>query len=143
MALQELGNSWGWLIGEPFTPILFSAIGDAFVEKDSGGLWWLNTGVGELTRIADSVSDFQHRLNTNASNEWFLPGLVEQLHAAGKLLNMGECYTFVTLPVYSQGTYEVANMYAVPAHEHYGLSGKMIQQIKDLGDGSLVRVSVV
>lgn len=57
-ALQELNASWGWLLHEPFKPVLFSSLGDVFIEPDSGGVWWLNTGTAELTRVADSVAHF-------------------------------------------------------------------------------------
>ena len=48
-----------------------------------------------------------------------MPYLVEQLHAAGKVPESGECYTYVTLPVFAEGKYEVDNLNPVPAGEHF------------------------
>ena len=91
------------MLKEPFRPVLFSTLGDVFFEPDSGGIWWLNTGTGELTRVAESLDHFQDRLATDIADEWFMPLLIAQLHAAGKVPEPGECYTYVTLPVFAEG----------------------------------------
>ncbi|CAN7261446.1 T6SS immunity protein Tdi1 domain-containing protein [Acidovorax sp. LjRoot117] len=141
-ALQELAASWGWLLREPFMPVLFSSLGDVFIEPDSGGVWWLNTGIAELTQVADSVEHFESLLKSELADEWFLPNLVEQLHAAGKVPGPGECYTFVTMPIFREGKYEVDNINPVPAREHYGLTGSMHKRLRELVDGAHVQVKV-
>lgn len=141
-AVKQLAESWGWMLREPFVPVLFSALGDVFLEPDSGGVWWLNTGVGELTQVAESVQEFRELLCTELADEWFLPTLIEALHAAGKIAQPGQCYTYVTLPVFAEGTYDVANLNPVPAHEHYGLTGHILGEINGLSDGSKVKISV-
>lgn len=141
-ALQALRSSWSWLLGEPFTPLLFSSLGDVFIEPASGGVWWLNTGTAELTRVADSVPHFESLLNSELADEWFLPSLVGELHAAGKVTGPGECYTFVILPIFREGKYEVDNLNPVPAREHYELTGSMHKRLRDLPDGAQVRVNV-
>ncbi|HEX5362964.1 MAG TPA: T6SS immunity protein Tdi1 domain-containing protein [Gallionella sp.] len=122
-SVQQLAVSWGWLIREPFVPVLFTALGDVFFQPDSGGIWWLNTGTAEVTRVADSVDQFRELLGTEIVDEWFLPDLIEQLHAAGKVPDDGECYTYVTLPIFAEGKYEVDNLNPVPAYEHFMLTG--------------------
>lgn len=138
-ALRELQTSWAWLLREPFTPVVFSSLGDVFIELDSGGVWWLNTGTAELARVADSGAHFENLLNSALADEWFLPKLVAELHAAGKVPGPGECYTFVTLPIFREGKYEVENLNPVPAREHYGLTGLMHKQLHDLPDGAKVQ----
>ena len=61
-AIERLAEAWAWLLKEPFQPVLFSTIGDMFFEPDSGGIWWLNTGTGELTRVADTLDQFRELL---------------------------------------------------------------------------------
>ena len=63
-----------------------------------------------------------------------------KLHAAGKVPGLGECYTFVTLPVFREGKYEVENLNPVPARDHYGLTGSMHKQLRSLPDGAQVQV---
>ncbi len=127
--VARLAESWGWLIREPFAPRLFSILGDMFFEPDSGGIWWLNTGTAEVTRVADTLDEFRERLGTEAADEWFLPALVEALHAAGKVPEAGECYSYVTLPIFAEGKYEVDNLNPVPADEHFALTGHLLQEI--------------
>jgi hypothetical protein len=142
-SVQQLAESWGWLIREPFVPVLFSTLGDVFFQPDSGGVWWLNTGTAEVTRVADSVSQFRELLGTEVVNEWFMPGLIEQLHAAGKIPETGECYTYVTLPIFAEGKYDVENLNPVPAHEHFSLTGRILCEIKSLPSGAKVKLNVV
>ncbi len=140
--VQELNVSWGWLIAEPFKPVLFSSMGDVFIEKDSGGVWWLNTGVGQLTQVADSVPAFQDLLSTDIVNDWFLPGLIDELHRAGKVPEPGECFTFALMPVFMEGKYEVSNLNPVPARDHFATTGDVIRQIQGLPDGAEVRITM-
>ncbi len=130
-SVQQFVDSWGWLIREPFVPVLFSALGDVFLQPDSGGIWWLNTGTAEVTKVADSVDQFRELLATEMINEWFLPDLIEQLYAAGKVAEDGECYSYVTLPIFAEGKYEVDNLNPVPAYEHFALTGDIHREILD------------
>jgi hypothetical protein len=141
-AVQQLAVSWAWVLREPFVPLLFSALGDVFLEPDSGGVWWLNTGIGELTQVAQSTQEFRELLGTELAEEWFMPTLIERLRAAGKILQAGQCYTYITLPVFTEGRYEVENLNPVPAHEHFGLTGHILSEIKGLPDETKVKISV-
>lgn len=142
-AVQQLANSWSWLLDEPIVPLLFSTLGDVFFEPDSGGIWWLNTGTAEITRVADSASQFRELLGTEIVDEWFMPGLIEKLHVAGKVPGPGECYTYVTLPIFAEGKYDVENLNPVPAHEHFSLTGHILREIQSLPSGSKVQLDVV
>jgi len=141
-AVQQLRESWSWLLREPFVPVLFSVLGDVFFEPRSGGVWWLNAGTADVSRVAGSVEEFQGLLGTDLVEEWFMPSLVARLHAAGKRPSAGECFTYVTLPVFREGTYEVSNMNPVNAREHFALTGHILQEIRELPDGAQVRINV-
>ena len=71
-AIERLAEAWAWLLKEPFRPVLFSTMGDVFSSPDSGGIWWLNTGTGELTRVADSVDEFRELLRADIADEWLM-----------------------------------------------------------------------
>jgi len=142
-AVKQLAESWVWLLREPFVPVLFSALGDVFLQLDSGGVWWLNTGVGELTKVAESVQEFRELLGTELADDWFMPTLIQSLHAAGKIAQPGQCYNYVTLPVFAEGKYDVANLNPVPAHEHFMLTGHLLSEINGLPDGAKVKINVV
>jgi len=141
-AIAELSEAWAWLLKDPFRPVLFSILGDMFFARDDGAIWWLNTGSGEVSRVADTVDDFQEKLGTDIANDWFLPHLVEQLHAAGKVPEPGECYTYVTLPIFQEGRYVVDNLNPVPADEHFVLTGEVHREIAALPDGARAKITV-
>lgn len=141
-ALTALKASWSWLLGEAWVPVLFSSLGDVFFEVAAGTIWWLSTATGDLEQIAPTKADFIHSLGSDAVDEWFLPGLVTYLHAEGKVLGEGECYSFHTLPVFSQGSFSAENMFVSNARLHFETSGEIIRQLRALGDGSEVELII-
>ena len=142
-AIEQLAEAWAWRLRVPFRPVLFSTLGDMFFARDDGAVWWLNTGTAELTRVADSVDDFHEKLGGEIASEWLMPALVEQLHAAGKVPEPGECYTYVTLPVFAEGKYEVDNLNPVPAGEHFAVTGHILHEIAELPDGAKITLHTV
>jgi hypothetical protein len=141
-AIAALAEAWAWRIGDGYTPLLFTALGDMFYEADEGGIFWLNTGTAEIERVAESVPGFNQLLREEIADEWLLPSLVEALLEAGKTRAEGECYTYVTLPIFSEGEYTVDNLNPVPAIEHFGLTGSVLHQLQDLPDGTDVRIDI-
>jgi hypothetical protein len=142
-AVRELRSSWAWLLKDEYIPVLFSVLGDVFFKDlPNGEVKWLNTGTGEVRCIAPSVEQFREMLGTEKAAEWFMPGLVEQLHAAGKIPATGECYTYVTLPVFAEGKYEIANLNAVPAKEHFAVTAHVLREIQGLPEGAKVKLHV-
>ena len=141
-AVQTLRAAWAWLITEPYKPVLFSVLGDPFLQVESGTILWLNTGTAELTEVARSWEHFVELLSTEQADEWFMPGLVEQLHGAGKVPGSGQCYTYVTLPIFVEGKYEVSNLNPVAAKEHFAFTGEVHQQIRNFPNGAQVKVVI-
>ena len=141
--MAELYSAWAWLLPQPFQPVMVSAFGDVFFQHGGQAVFWLNTGTAEITQVADSRAQFTELLKSDAYEEWFLPGLVQQLKEAGKLLKPDHCYTYVTLPIFAEGKYEVSNLTPVPAREHFGLTGSMHQQLHALPNGAKVKFRVV
>jgi hypothetical protein len=82
-------------------------------------------------------------LGTDIVNDWFLPPLIEKLHAAGKIPGSGCCYTFVTLPIFAEGTYDVSNLNPVPAKDHFSVTGHIHNEIRSLPNGAKVKINVV
>ena len=137
-ALSSLRNSWRWFLPEPFEPVMASTLGDVFFQQGTAEVYWLNTGTAEITRVANSRAEFLEMLGSEKADEWFLPHLIEELMAAGKFLKLDHCYTYVALPIFQEGKYEVSNLNPVPAAEHFDLTGKIHRQIRELPDGATV-----
>jgi len=123
--------------------LLFSTLGDVFFRTEQGDVYWLNTGIGEVSRVADSEDHFRQLLATERVDEWLLPALVEKLHECGKRPSPGHCYTFAILPIFAEGRYEPSNLNAVPAREHFALTGDLHRQLQSLPDGAKVDLTVV
>ena len=139
--LQAFQNAWSWLLEGVGTPVLFSVWGDVFLDRD-GAIFWLNTGIGEISEVASDLDNFRAQLGGNRVDEWFLPDLVGQAHQAGLNPTNGQCFTYLTYPIFAEGKYEVANIRVVPAREHFSLSGDLHEQIARLPDGGKVRITV-
>ena len=141
-ALAALRTSWRWMLGDAWTPLLFSAIGDVFFEVPAGTVWWLSTATGSLEQVAESRANFHELLGTDKADEWFLPGLVDALRSSGKTLQPHQCYTYAILPVFAEGSFSAENMHPVAASEHFSLAGHVHESIRQLPDGSSVQVTV-
>jgi Domain of unknown function (DUF1851) len=141
-AVESLREHWRWQLGDDWTPLLFSAIGDVFIEVAAGTVWWLSTATGSLEQVAESRQHFAEQLGGERTDEWFLPGLVDVLRSQGKVLGPEQCYTYAILPVFSQGSFSAENMHPVSAAEHFTMSGLIHESIRQLPDGAQAQVTV-
>ena len=142
-AVQRLAEAWRWKLQESYVPVLFSSLGDMFFQPESGGVWWLNTGTAEITHVADTVEQFRDLLGTTLADEWFMPSLIEKLVLSGKVLKPGQCYTYVTLPVFAEGKYEVDNLNPVSGIDHFSATGHILCEIESLPSGATVKLVVI
>jgi hypothetical protein len=140
-AIAILRSSWAWVLPEQYELVLFSVFGDVFFRGGSGQVFWLNTGTAETTTVAACQAEFQSALSEHC-DDWFLPHLVEQLYADGKVPGSGECYTYAVLPIFAEGKYEPWNFKPVPAQQHFEVTAHIHREIAALPNGSQVRITV-
>jgi hypothetical protein len=134
---------WRWLLphGESAV-LLMSRYGDLFLEFDEGGIHMLDVGNGSLEKVAESSPDFWRKINeAESANNWLMIPLVDQLVAAGNVLEPGRCYSFIIPPVLG-GEYTVENTASLKVQEHFGVYASIHDQIKELPDGAQVRLRV-
>jgi hypothetical protein len=138
-------QAWGWLIPKPWTTLVCSKVGGVFLDKRDGSVHWLDTGTGLVEAVANSRAQFDNLLRTSPDliDEWFLPALVEKLHAAGKKAGADECYGFGILPVFAEGRYEVDNMFVIPCTEQLVGMADVHRQLSEHADGAAIQVKVV
>src|ERR1700744_2135374 len=107
--LEDICSDWQWCLQDQQTVILVSAIGDMFLLGKNGSINWLETGTGQLKKIANDIKEFELLLNDEENvDNWFLPGLVEDLITNGKVLNENQVYSFKTMPGIG-GDYSIDN----------------------------------
>ena len=142
--------AWKWLIPDPWNMLFCSMFGGIFFERCSGGVFWLECPTGDIERVANSAAEFHAYLGGPRDNdwaeqveEWFLRGLVDRLHRAGKIPGPGQCYGFTILPVFDQGTYSVENVFVVPVREWLIYTASMHKQLRDIPEDSPVRIKLV
>ena len=140
----KITAAWQWLMPGQWTPFLCSMIGGIFLEEESG-VYWLESGTGLVERVASDAGEFESVVHEDDDKfeEWFLPGLVEALHEAGKHPGPGECYAFLILPVFEEGKYEVENLEVRPAVVQLVGTATIHEQIGDVPDGCKVEIKVV
>ncbi|MBC8049138.1 MAG: DUF1851 domain-containing protein [Chitinophagales bacterium] len=111
-------------------------------EDASGQVYLLNTGTAQVTLTASSNDAFWQNLNGDLLDDLLLPPLIKRLREAGKTLGPNQCYSYTALPIFKEGTYTVENMYVLSCREHFGVTGSIHQQIRDLPDGQKVRLKI-
>jgi hypothetical protein len=146
---REASETWKWQIGEPSRFLLSSMFGGLFLEKRSGGVFWLECATGFIERVADDAEAFDRLLGgerdtswSERVDEWFLPAFVEELHEAGKKPGPDQCYGLTILPIFEGGRYVVENVFVTPRREWIGYTGSLHRQIQDLSDNTKVRIVV-
>lgn len=141
---REACKAWSWLVPELWKPIVCSMVGGVFLEKMSGEVHWLDTGTGLAEAVASTRMEFEEivRSSPDLVDEWFLPSLVERLHAAGKRPADGECYGFTILPIFAEGKYDTDNMFVVPVREQVVGMADIHRQLNDLPEGASVQINL-
>ena len=141
---RDAGKAWSWLVPEPWEPIVCSIVAGVFLEKPNGEVHWLDTGTGLVDQVARTRVQFEEMIRSSPDlvDEWFLPTLVERLHAAGKRPAVGECYGFTILPIFAEGKYDTDNMFVVPVREQLVGMADVHRQLNDLPEGASVQIGV-
>ncbi|BFM12773.1 hypothetical protein R50072_29260 [Simiduia litorea] len=132
---DSLLSDWEWLLGGEYLPILLSASGDAFVQSvNNGQVWWLDTGGGEFTQVAESPEEFGRLLsNKDFVVEHFAVQMVGDLIQTGKTLSRGQVYS-LSKPYLLGGLYELSNIDPTDIEVHFSLTGQIAQQV---GNGEI------
>lgn len=133
---------WAWLLPEELTVWLMNRYGDLFFIFNDGSIHMLDIGAGEIEKLAENEEEFLVKINEDDNaNNWLMIPLVDRLMEAGKILQVGRCYSFIIAPILG-GEYSVENTTTMSIAEHYGVYASIHQQIKDLPDGTKVRLKV-
>jgi hypothetical protein len=139
---DEVLSCWKWRIPDMKSAVLVSRLGDLFYTGQDGAIYWLQTDCGDLTRVAGNLTQFEQFLHDEEKiDNWFLPGLLEKLLQADKTLQPREVYSYQVLPVIG-GAYSIENIQPTDIDVHFSFTGQICEQIKDLPDGTGVRVTV-
>lgn len=136
---DDLLQDWRWLLGNSMQLLLVSAIGDMFLANPAGEVFWLDTGAGQLQKIASSVDEFQQlRQQRQNVDQWFIPQLVIDLITSGVRLAPGQCYSYKKPPILG-GQTEPSNFQPMDLSVHFSILGQIHQQLKNLPPGTKIK----
>ncbi|MFG6463217.1 T6SS immunity protein Tdi1 domain-containing protein [Roseateles sp. DXS20W] len=135
----DLLSEWHWLIGEHRLPILFAAIGNAFVQDiQDGSIHLLDAGEGKLVRVADSVDEFRGLIDEeDFVRAFFEVEAIAEMKVAGRTLQPGQVWGFIKPPVLG-GTFSTDNYEPTDLAVHFSIQGQIHRQVMDLPDGAPV-----
>ena len=138
---QTLTKDWAWLIGDEFTPIIITSIGDMFLSTRQGEIYWLNVGEGTFDPVANGLVELKDKLNNEqVADEWFMFELAKALESSISRLHQGKLFSFKKLPIIG-GTYDISNFQLIDIEVHFSLTGQIHKQLRDLPDGTKVNIS--
>jgi hypothetical protein len=138
---KDILSCWQWCTPEIKEIIMISCLGDLFVKGVDDAIYWIATDTGSVSKIADNLQHFKLLLNDeNKIDMWLLPQLIEKLRIAGKILKENDVYSYKELPVIG-GEYSVNNIEPTDMSVHFAFSGQICEQIKDLPDGTKVKIN--
>ena len=147
--LEPEGKDWAALLSRwsdvfpaEFTFWLANRFGDIFLVFDDGSVNLLRVDSGELRRLADNRGHFSDLINieTNA-NDWLMIPLVDSCVTAGLTLAAHQCYGFKIPPIFG-GAFTADNVAAKNIAEYYAFLGDLLQQTKNVVDGTPMRLVV-
>ena len=139
--IKDICSGWTWLISTQKNVLLITIFGDIFFVGPSNEINWLDTGASTLTKVADSVEEFQKLLKDkeNFAN-WFLTDLYTELQTKGVTLKDNEVYGYIKAPLIG-GTYTLDNIEPTDISVHFFILGQIGEQTKDLPDGTKVKIT--
>jgi hypothetical protein len=136
--LSGLLSEWRWLVDARYQPVVISALGDLFLRRDDGRIFWLDSGWGKLTEVASSAEEFKRLMvQPEHADEWFVPQLVGDILTQGRRLAPGQVFGYKHPPVLG-GELEPDNFEPTDLQVHFGILGQIHRQVRDLPAGTPV-----
>jgi hypothetical protein len=136
--ITDICSDWQWLLNNQYIPIMVSCSGDMFLIDETKSVSWLDTGTGQLQKIADDVDQFNSALaDIDNIDKWFLASVVLDLIEKGMNLKENEVYSYKLMPILN-GNYSTENFEMTDISVHFSMTGQICRQVKDLPDGTRI-----
>jgi len=141
--IEEIKNSWGWVGIEPVSVIGENDFGNLMIEDSSAKYWRLCPEDGYCEIVANSKEELDAlSKDQEFLEDWYMKRLVDQ--ASEKLGPLEEGYKyFLIFSGALGGAYDTSNIGKAPLIEIVRLSGELGLKIKDVPDGTQIKIEVV
>ena len=131
-------RDWTWLVPSDFAPWLVNRFGDVIMELPGGSIHHFDVGNGSIERVADNRDAFSKRCeDPDEANFFLMTPLIDQLVAAARALQSGQCYSYWVAPAFGGG-YTLDNVFVKSIPDHYAAFGQMHMLTKDVPDGTTI-----
>ena len=140
--LNKVLSEWHWLTGHDKKIVALTKSGDMLLNGDNDDFYFLDLGNGDLSVIEGKYQNFlSSELPSEIIDEILFTSVVDELVSSGLILKPNQVYSYTTLPILG-GKYDSQNMYPLDLYEHYTLTGEIHFKLKDLPDGTNVKIVV-
>ena len=141
--LKTINESWGW-VGFTATNLIDSNdFGNVLFLSESGDYWRICPEELSCEIVAKNSADFDKLLqDADFQIDWFMENAVrEAISKLGQLMENEKFYLIV--PGVIGGTYAFRNYGKLPFEQLIRLSGDLAYQIKDVSDGTRIKLKIV
>lgn len=140
--LTAIKLSWAWVGIRPRKLHWINKFGNIILQDESGCYWLLRPEELSCEIIARSEEKIA-KLWKDADFilDWEMGALAEIAEEKFGENDTDRCFYFVTPPVLG-GSYHAENIQSLPLLELIAFSGDMAEQIKDLPDGSQIKIVI-
>lgn len=140
--VERLLADWRWLCPNPMSLVARNAFADLFLRDLEDHVFRLNVGLGQLTSVADSESEFRELAKRHENRqEWFAESDEYAAAARGLKPNLNECIGF-TIPIIFKQSGSPDMAYVSDIYDHVSFLGDVHRQVASLPDGTKVRLRV-
>lgn len=143
ISVENLLAEWNWLVNGKFGLLAVNAFGDLFLMSAEGMIYRLDIAEGEISKIADSETDFRKQVAEPAKRkEWFL--VDEENKAAQRVYvpKKGECVGSKIPWIFKESASVPDNLCVIELSQYVSFMGDVLGQMQNVPDGGKVRLRV-
>lgn len=140
--VQEISNSWGWTGIRPIEVVRENEFGNLII-KDTQGAYWRLCPEDVYCRVI-ALNDEELEIlfaNKEFQEDWEMKNLVAEARSHFGDLMEGRKYC-LKIPSVAGGSYALENFGTNTLLEMIGFSGDIGYQIKDLPDGTKIKLTI-
>lgn len=141
--LDTIREARGWIGLDPAEVVDANSFGNLIVRASDGAYWRICPEEWSCAPIAPNAKEFAAlSCDEDFQVDWLMTRLVEIARQQLGPLGEGQCYC-LKIPAVVGGPYEASNFGAISLRELIDFAGNMAEQIKDLPDGTRIRLKIV
>lgn len=141
--IREIEGSWGWIGIVPIEVVGENDFGNLLI-KDANNMYWRLCPEDLYCKVIAHNREELDQISTEQEflQDWYMQLLVEQAVEVHGPLEAGHKFC-LAVPGPLGGKYAISNIKTAPLVELIRLSGDLAQQIKDLPEGSPIKLEVI